>query len=102
MSAACVQVHFSSQSLFEHLRQIQNDDAALMQFADTLLSILRDNLHNDRCTDIHSTQPEASYFRLFTVASSLFCLSRVSIPFVKMLDLILTNGFFDIFTTQER
>ncbi|CAG01098.1 unnamed protein product, partial [Tetraodon nigroviridis] len=66
-------VHFSSQSLFEHLRQIQDDDAALAQFADTLLSILKDNLHND----------------------------RVSIPFVKMLDLILTNGFFEIFTTQE-
>lgn len=32
----------------------------------------------------------------------MFCLSRVSIPFVKMLDLILTNGFFEIFTTQEK
>lgn len=47
-------MQFSSQSLFDHLRQIQNDDAALTQFADTLLSILRDNLHNDRYTDIRS------------------------------------------------
>lgn len=59
VSAACVQVHFSSQALFDHLMQIQNDDAALVQFADTLLSILRDNLHNDRYTPICSTGPEA-------------------------------------------
>lgn len=72
MSAASVQVHFSSQSLFDYLRQIQNDDAALMQFADTLLGILRDNLHNDRYTDIHSLffTPHGliHYFTLFTVA----------------------------------
>lgn len=54
MSAASTQVQFSSQSLFDHLRQIQNDDATLKQFADTLLSILKDNLHNDRYTDLHS------------------------------------------------
>lgn len=48
--AASIQVHFSSQSLFDYLRGIQNDGAALAQFGDTLLSIFKDNLRNDRCT----------------------------------------------------
>ncbi|XP_032392483.1 tubulin-specific chaperone D isoform X1 [Etheostoma spectabile] len=66
-------VHFSSQSLFDYLRGIQNNNAALTQFGDALLSIFRDNLRND----------------------------RVSIPFLKMLDQILANSCFEIFTTQE-
>eukprot|EP00066_Takifugu_rubripes_P002691 XP_003964773.1 PREDICTED: tubulin-specific chaperone D [Takifugu rubripes] len=66
-------VQFSSQSLFDHLRQIQNDKATLEEFAYTLLRIFKDNLHND----------------------------RVSIPLGRMLDLILTNGFFEIFTMEE-
>lgn len=65
-------VHFSSQSLFDYLRGIQNDSAALTQFADTLLSIFRDNLRND----------------------------RVSVPFLKMLNQMLANSCFEIFTTQ--
>ncbi|XP_078126627.1 tubulin-specific chaperone D isoform X1 [Sander vitreus] len=66
-------VHFSSQSLFDYLRGIQDNHAALSQFGDALLSIFRDNLRND----------------------------RVSIPFLKMLDQILANSCFEIFTTQE-
>ncbi|XP_029293698.1 tubulin-specific chaperone D isoform X2 [Cottoperca gobio] len=66
-------VHFSSQSLFEYLRGIQENRAALTQFGDTLLSIFRDNLCND----------------------------KVSIPFLKMLNQMLANSCFEIFTTQE-
>ncbi|XP_075941982.1 tubulin-specific chaperone D isoform X1 [Anarhichas minor] len=66
-------VHFSSLSLFDHLRGIQDNSAALTQFGDALLSIFRDNLRND----------------------------RVSIPFLKMLNQILANSCFEIFTTQE-
>ncbi|XP_028455920.1 tubulin-specific chaperone D isoform X1 [Perca flavescens] len=66
-------VHFSSQSLFDYLRGIQDNHADLTQFGDALLSIFRDNLRND----------------------------RVSIPFLKMLDQILANSCFEIFTTQE-
>uniref|UniRef100_A0A667WL52 Tubulin-specific chaperone D n=1 Tax=Myripristis murdjan TaxID=586833 RepID=A0A667WL52_9TELE len=66
-------VHFSSQSLFGYLKGIQQNSAALGQFGDTLLSILKDNLHND----------------------------RVSVPFLKMLDQLLANSCFEIFTTQE-
>uniref|UniRef100_A0A8C9YH29 Tubulin-specific chaperone D n=1 Tax=Sander lucioperca TaxID=283035 RepID=A0A8C9YH29_SANLU len=66
-------VHFSSQSLFDYLRGIQDNHAALTQFGDALLSIFRDNLRND----------------------------RVSIPFLKMLDQILANSCFEIFTTQD-
>ncbi|XP_074512596.1 tubulin-specific chaperone D isoform X2 [Sebastes fasciatus] len=66
-------VLFSSQSLFDYLRGIQENSAALTQFGDTLLSIFRDNLRND----------------------------RVSIPFLKMLNQMLANSCFEIFTTQE-
>uniref|UniRef100_A0AAR2J863 Tubulin-specific chaperone D n=1 Tax=Pygocentrus nattereri TaxID=42514 RepID=A0AAR2J863_PYGNA len=61
-------VRYSSHSLFEHLKGIQQDSAALLQFGDTLLRIFRDNLHND----------------------------RVSVPFLKMLDQILANSCFDV------
>uniref|UniRef100_A0A672ZPH9 Tubulin-specific chaperone D n=2 Tax=Sphaeramia orbicularis TaxID=375764 RepID=A0A672ZPH9_9TELE len=66
-------VHFSSQSLFDHLKGIQHNSVALTQFGDTLLSIFRDNLRND----------------------------RVAIPFLKMLNQMLANSCFEIFTTQE-
>nr|XP_046270183.1 tubulin-specific chaperone D [Scatophagus argus] len=66
-------VHFSSQSLFHYLRGIQDNSAELTQFADTLLTIFRDNLHN----------------------------SRVSVPLLKMLSQMLLNSSFEIFTTQE-
>ncbi|KAK5913976.1 hypothetical protein CgunFtcFv8_008450 [Champsocephalus gunnari] len=66
-------VHFSSQSLFEYLRGIQENNAALTQFGDTLLSIFRDNLRND----------------------------MVSIPFLGMLNQMLANSCFEIFATQE-
>ncbi|MEQ2159345.1 hypothetical protein GOODEAATRI_021866, partial [Goodea atripinnis] len=41
-------VHHSSQSLFVFLKEIQNDSDAVTQFAQTMLRIFRDNLHNDR------------------------------------------------------
>ncbi|XP_030646101.1 tubulin-specific chaperone D [Chanos chanos] len=66
-------VRFSSQSLFDYLRGIQQDPGALKQFTDTLLRIFRDNLRND----------------------------RVSVPFLKMLDQMLANGCFNIFTGEE-
>ncbi|KAM7371735.1 hypothetical protein PAMP_008946 [Pampus punctatissimus] len=66
-------VHFSSQSLFDYLKGIQDNSAALSQFGDTLLSIFRDNLRNE----------------------------RVSVPFLKMLNQMLANSCFEIFTTQE-
>lgn len=109
MSAASLQVQFSSQSLFDHLRQIQNDKATLEEFAYTLLRIFKDNLHNDRYT-----RTPLSYFALsialfqaysidgITVFSNHFYFSRVSIPLARMLDLILTNGFFEIFTMEEK
>ncbi|KAG7242810.1 hypothetical protein INR49_018065 [Caranx melampygus] len=65
--------HFSSQSLFDYLRGIQDDDATLTQFGNTLLSIFRDNLRND----------------------------RVTIALLKMLSPMLANGCFEIFATQE-
>uniref|UniRef100_A0A7N6BUW0 Tubulin-specific chaperone D n=1 Tax=Anabas testudineus TaxID=64144 RepID=A0A7N6BUW0_ANATE len=67
-------VHFSSQSLFDYLKGIQSNSAALTQFGDTLLRIFKDNLRND----------------------------RVSIPFLKMLNQMLANSCFEIFTTQEK
>ncbi|KAF3700092.1 Tubulin-specific chaperone D Beta-tubulin cofactor D Tubulin-folding cofactor D [Channa argus] len=66
-------VHFSSLSLFDYLKGIQNNNAALTAFGETLLSIFRDNLRND----------------------------RVSVPLLKMLNQILANGCFEIFTTEE-
>ncbi|XP_076866238.1 tubulin-specific chaperone D isoform X2 [Brachyhypopomus gauderio] len=66
-------VRFSSQSLFDYLKTIQQDTGALLQFGDTLLQVFRDNLRND----------------------------RVSVPLLKMLDQMLSNGCFDIFTHQE-
>ncbi|XP_076608803.1 tubulin-specific chaperone D [Chaetodon auriga] len=66
-------VHFSSQSLFDYLRGIQDNSAALTQFGNTLLIIFRDNLRND----------------------------RVSVPFLKMLNQMLANSCFEIFTTEE-
>ncbi|KAK2833361.1 hypothetical protein Q5P01_017250 [Channa striata] len=66
-------VHFSSQSLFDYLKGIQDNSAALTAFGDTLLSIFRDNLRND----------------------------RVSIPLLKMLNQMLSNGCFEIFSTED-
>ncbi|KAF7659956.1 hypothetical protein LDENG_00290530 [Lucifuga dentata] len=66
-------VNFSSQSLFNYLKGIQQNSTALTQFADTLLSIFRDHLRND----------------------------RVCIPFLKMLDQMLANSCFEVFATHE-
>ncbi|KAM4717640.1 tubulin-specific chaperone D [Anableps anableps] len=65
--------HHSSQSLFVFLKGIQNDSDALTQFAQTLLRIFKDNLHND----------------------------RVSVPLLMMLSQMLANNFFEILITQE-
>ncbi|KAB5530646.1 hypothetical protein PHYPO_G00131760 [Pangasianodon hypophthalmus] len=66
-------VRYSSHSLFEHLKSIQQDEAEMQQFGDTLLHIFRDNLHND----------------------------RVSVPVMKMMDQMLANGCFEIFIHQD-
>ncbi|XP_061830382.1 tubulin-specific chaperone D-like [Nerophis lumbriciformis] len=66
-------VHSSSQSTFEFLRGIQDDHAALQHFRDTLLKIFRDNACND----------------------------RIALPFLKMLNQMLSNSSFEIFTTEE-
>ncbi|KAJ8384713.1 hypothetical protein AAFF_G00199190 [Aldrovandia affinis] len=66
-------VLFSAQSLFDHLRGIQQDRPTLEQFGATLLRIFRDHLRND----------------------------RVSIPLLKMVDQMLANGCFDIFTGED-
>lgn len=101
-------MQFSSQSLFDHLRQIQNDKATLEEFAYTLLRIFKDNLHNDRYTLVVSdfALPIASlqtyYIDGITVFSNHFYFSRVSIPLARMLDLILTNGFFETFALEEK
>ncbi|KAF7225520.1 tubulin-specific chaperone D [Nothobranchius furzeri] len=65
--------HFSSQALFDFLRGIQRDEAALEQFGETLLRIFRDSLHS----------------------------SRVSTPLLKTLSQMLANSCFEIFATQE-
>lgn len=110
MSAASLQVQFSSQSLFDHLKQIQNDKATLEEFAYTLLRIFKDNLHNDRYTPtlvfsdfaLSVASFQAYYIDGIAVFSNHFYFSRVSIPLARMLDLILTNGFFEIFTMEEK
>lgn len=66
-------VRYSSQSLFEYLKSIQQDVTVLQQFGDTLLLIFRDNLRND----------------------------RVSVPLLKMVDQLLANGCFDLFASEE-
>ncbi|XP_064170432.1 tubulin-specific chaperone D [Anguilla rostrata] len=66
-------VLFSAQSLFDHMRTIQQDRSALEQFGATLLRIFRDHQRND----------------------------RVSIPLLKMVDQMLANGCFDIFTSED-
>ncbi|XP_068932719.1 tubulin-specific chaperone D isoform X4 [Petaurus breviceps papuanus] len=66
-------VRYSTQSLFEYMKKIQNDIQAMDSFSETLIQVFEDNLLND----------------------------RVSVPLLKMLDQMLANGCFDIFTTEE-
>nr|XP_045015131.1 tubulin-specific chaperone D [Jaculus jaculus] len=66
-------VRYSTQSLFQYMKGIQMDVQALENFSNTLLQVFEDNLLND----------------------------RVSVSLLKMLDQLLANGCFDIFTTEE-
>lgn len=66
-------VRYSSQSLFDYLRTIQTDEQPLKEFCDLLLQLFQDNRRND----------------------------RVSIPLLKMLDQMLANGCFEMFTEEE-
>uniref|UniRef100_A0A6I8SRF3 Tubulin-specific chaperone D n=1 Tax=Xenopus tropicalis TaxID=8364 RepID=A0A6I8SRF3_XENTR len=66
-------VRYSAQGLFEYLRAIQNDTEQMDAFSASLLQVFRDNQHID----------------------------RVSIPLLKMLDQMLANGCFDIYTQEE-
>lgn len=121
-------MHFSSQSLFDHLKLIQSDSAALGQFGETLLRIFRDNLHNDRymmTLDLQAHFIQLCVFKvtylIFNLCEAFFYLScfqyitlvkaayilfslnfRVSVSFLKMLNQILANSCFEIFTTQEK
>ncbi|KAL1779263.1 tubulin-specific chaperone D [Sigmodon hispidus] len=67
-------VRHSTQSLFEYMKGIQKDAQALENFCGTLLKVFEDNLLND----------------------------RVSVSLLKMLDQLLANGCFDIFTAEEK
>nr|XP_020023721.1 tubulin-specific chaperone D-like [Castor canadensis] len=66
-------IRHSTQSLFEYVKGIQSDPQALGNFSETLLQVFEDNLLND----------------------------RVSVSLLKMLNQLLANGCFDIFTTEE-
>ncbi|NXH55710.1 TBCD protein, partial [Rhabdornis inornatus] len=66
-------LRYSAQSLFDYMKKIQSDPSALESFCETLLKVFEDNLHND----------------------------RVSVPLLTMLDQMLANGCFDMFTEQE-
>ncbi|NXD20356.1 TBCD protein, partial [Spelaeornis formosus] len=66
-------LRYSAQSLFGYMKKIQNDASALESFCETLLKVFEDNLRND----------------------------RVSVPLLTMLDQMLANGCFDMFTEQE-
>ncbi|XP_040606163.1 tubulin-specific chaperone D [Mesocricetus auratus] len=66
-------VKHSTQSLFEYMKGIQKDAQVLESFSGTLLKVFEDNLLND----------------------------RVSISLLKMLDQLLANGCFEIFTSEE-
>ncbi|KAM5272695.1 tubulin-specific chaperone D [Ctenodactylus gundi] len=66
-------VRHSTQSLFEYMKGVQQDPQALGSFSEALLQVFEDNLLND----------------------------RVSVALLKMLDQMLANGCFDIFTTEE-
>ncbi|MEE6506738.1 hypothetical protein FKM82_007829 [Ascaphus truei] len=66
-------VRYSAQSLFEYLRGIQSDAQSMNSFCKTLLQLFKDNQRND----------------------------RVSIPLLKMLDQMLANGCFDLYTLEE-
>uniref|UniRef100_A0A8C3GLK6 Tubulin-specific chaperone D n=1 Tax=Cairina moschata TaxID=8855 RepID=A0A8C3GLK6_CAIMO len=63
-------LRYSAQSLFEYMKKIQNDSSEMESFCETLLKVFEDNLRND----------------------------RVSVPLLTMLDQMLANGCFDIFT----
>ena len=43
-----LQVRYSTQGLFEYMKEIQNDLVALEDFVGTLLQVFEDNLLNDR------------------------------------------------------
>ncbi|XP_062448054.1 tubulin-specific chaperone D isoform X2 [Rhea pennata] len=65
-------LRYSAQSLFDYMKKIQSDSSAMESFCETLLKVFEDNLRND----------------------------RVSVPLLTMLDQMLANGCFDIFTTR--
>ncbi|OXB81175.1 UNVERIFIED_CONTAM: hypothetical protein H355_005105, partial [Colinus virginianus] len=65
-------LRYSAQSLFDYMKKIQNDSGAMEGFCETLLKVFEDNLRND----------------------------RVSVPLLTMLDQMLANGCFEIFTMQ--
>ncbi|XP_006812079.1 tubulin-specific chaperone D-like [Saccoglossus kowalevskii] len=66
-------VKHSSQSLLTYLRSLSNNQESMTTFADTVVMVFEEYQKVD----------------------------RVSIPMLKMLDILLTNGCFEIFTQRE-
>ncbi|NXA51624.1 TBCD protein, partial [Nothocercus julius] len=66
-------LRYSAQSLFDYMKKIQSDPSTVESFCETLLKVFEDNLRNN----------------------------RVSVPLLTMLDQMLANGCFEIFTTQD-
>ncbi|KAM6164683.1 tubulin-specific chaperone D [Rhynchocyon petersi] len=66
-------MRYATQSLYEHMKTIQEDPQAVGCIAETLLQVFEDNLSNN----------------------------RVSVPLLKTLDQMLANGCFDVFMAEE-
>ena len=64
----------SSSALLGYLKTISADVLTLDPFTDAMLGILRQHLHN----------------------------ARIILPFLKTLDLLLSNGVFDIYNSLEK
>lgn len=48
LSFLVLQLRYSAQSLFDYMKNIQNDSSAMEGFCETLLKVFEDNLRNDR------------------------------------------------------
>jgi len=67
-------VRHSSQSLLQYLQSIQESDARIDEFLNEVMEILKDNYKND----------------------------RVTVPLLKVIDLLISNGCFDSFVDRPR
>uniref|UniRef100_A0A7N6ARU5 Tubulin-specific chaperone D n=1 Tax=Anabas testudineus TaxID=64144 RepID=A0A7N6ARU5_ANATE len=96
-------VHFSSQSLFDYLKGIQSNSAALTQFGDTLLRIFKDNLRNDRYihTQAHTHTHTHTHGYNFSLCflSHQFCVDLLTLckEFKKSKDISKLRGCIAVF-----